>query len=160
MVMRSFGSGARIKLLNLYKTHTLETQPEFRWQPLQEGVKYQVEITDDTGRTLQESQVDAPSFKLPPGVALKEGVPYSWVVSARLPDGRKYSSSADFTLAPAAVRTQAESLRPAPSAPLSTRIAYAAWLDQMELKDEARKYWQAASTERPDDPRLKSLTEQ
>ena len=46
------------------------------------------------------------------------------------------------------------------SLPLSSRIAYAAWLDQMELKDEARKYWQTAATERPDDPRLKALAEQ
>ena len=85
---------------------------------------------------------------------------YTWEVSARLPDGRKYSSSADFAVAPADVRAQANTLRPVASAPLSTRIAYAAWLDQMELKDEARKYWKAAAAERPDDPRLKSLAEQ
>jgi hypothetical protein len=30
----------------------------------------------------------------------------------------------------------------------------------MELKDEARKYWKAASAERPNDPRLKALAEQ
>ena len=129
------------------------TQPEFRWQALQPGVKYQIEITDDTGRTVQEAQVDTASFKLPAGVPLKEGVPYTWEVSARLPDGRKYSSSADFAVAPADVRAQAEALRPAASAPLSTRVAYAAWLDQMELKDEARKYWKAAAAERPDRPR-------
>jgi hypothetical protein len=160
MVMRGFRTGARIQLLNLHKTRTLETQPEFRWQALQSGVKYQIEITDDTGRTVQEAQVDAASFKLPAGVPLKEGVPYTWEVSARLPDGRKYSSSADFAVAPADLRAQAEALRPAVAAPLSTRVAYAAWLDQMELKDEARKYWKAAAAERPDDPRLKALAEQ
>jgi hypothetical protein len=52
MVMRGFRTGARIQLLNLHKTHTLETQPEFRWQALQPGVKYHIEITDDTGRTV------------------------------------------------------------------------------------------------------------
>lgn len=160
MVMRGFRTGARIRLLNLHKTRTLETQPEFHWQPLQSGVKYQIEITDDTGRSIQEAQVDTPSFKLPASVALQEGVPYTWEVSARLPDGKKYSSSADFAIAPADVRHQAEALRPAASAALSSRIAYAAWLDQMDLKDEARKYWKAASIERPHDPRLKSLAEQ
>ena len=160
MVMRSFNTGARIKLLNLYKTRTLDTQPEFRWQGLQPGTKYQIEIIDDTGRTVQEAQVESSAYKLPAGVTLKEGVPYTWEVSARLTDGRKYSSSADFALAPADVRAQADTLRPASSAPLSTRVAYAAWLDQMELKDEARKYWKAASAERPDDPRLKALAEQ
>jgi hypothetical protein len=160
MVMRGFRTGARIQLLNLHKTRTLETQPEFRWQELQAGVKYQIEITDDTGRTVHEAQVEKASFKLPANVPLKEGVPYTWEVSARLPDGRKYSSSADFALAPADVRAQAEALRPAAAAPLSSRIAYAAWLDQMDLKDEARKYWKTASSERPDDPRLKALAEQ
>ena len=160
MVMRGFQTGARIQLLNLHKTRILETQPEFRWKELQPGVKYQLEITDDTGRAVHEAQVDSTSFKLPASIRLREGVPYTWEVSARLPDGRKYTSSADFAVAPAEVRAQAEALRPAQSAPLSSRIAYAAWLDQVELKDEARKYWKVAATERPDDPRLRALAEQ
>src|SRR4051812_34624295 len=60
MVMRGFRTGARIQLLNLHKTRTLETQPEFKWQPIQDGVKYQLEITDDTGRAVHEAQVDSP----------------------------------------------------------------------------------------------------
>lgn len=160
MVMRGFRTGARIQLLNLHKTRTLETQPEFRWQELQAGVKYQLEITDDTGRVVHEAQVDAASYKPPASLVLKEGTPYTWEVSARLADGRKYASSADFALAPAALRAQAEALRPKATAPLSSRIAYAAWLDQVELKDEARKYWKTAAAERPDDPRLKALAEQ
>jgi len=157
MVMRSFRAGARIRLLNLYGTRTLETQPEFRWQELQPGLKYQFEITDDTGRALHEAQVDAASFKLPAGVQLKEGSSYTWEVSARLPDGRKYSSAGDFSVAPADLRAQAAALRPTASAPLSSRVAYAAWLDQVELRDEARKYWKALAAERPDDNKLKSL---
>lgn len=160
MVMRGFRTGARIQLLNLHKTKTLETQPEFRWQALQDKVKYRIEITDDTGRALHEADVEQASYKLPAGVPLKEGVTYTWEVSARLPDGRKYSSSADFAVAPRELRAQAADLRPAATAPFSTRIAYAAWLDQVELKDEARLYWKAASAERPEDPRLKSLAEQ
>jgi hypothetical protein len=160
MVMRGFRTGARIQLLNLHKTRTLETRPEFHWQAVQPGIKYHFEVTDDTGRMLHEADVDSPSYKLPAAVSLKEGVPYTWEVSARLPDGRKYSSSAEFAIAPVELRTQADALRPALSAPLSTRVAFAAWLDQMELKDEARKYWKTASGERPDDPRLKALAEQ
>jgi hypothetical protein len=87
-------------------------------------------------------------------------MPYTWQVSARLPDGRKYSSAAEFAVAPADLRAQAEALRPAASAPLSARIAYAAWLDQMDLKDEARKYWMAAAAERPESSRLRALAAQ
>ena len=108
MVMRGFRTGARIQLLSLHKTKTLDTQPEFRWQAIQPGVKYHLEISDDTGRTLHEADVDDVVYRLPAGVALKEGVTYTWEVSARLPDGRKYSSSADFAVAPADLRAQAE----------------------------------------------------
>ena len=160
MVMRGGILASRIKLQNLHGTRTLEMQPEFRWQELQPGLQYQFELNDDTGRTLQEAQVSATSFKLPESIQLKDGATYSWGVSVRLPDGRKYSSSGTFTVAGADLRTQAESLRPASTAPLSTRVAYAAWLDQADLKDEARKYWRAAASERPEDPRLKALAEQ
>jgi len=160
IVMRSVRADARIQLLSLNKTRTLETQPVFLWKELQPGLKYGIELNDDTGRTIFDAEVDAISFRLPAGVPMKEGVPYTWQVSARLPDGRKYSSSAEFAVAPADLRAEAEALRPAPSAPLSSRIAFAAWLDQMELKDEARKYWKNASAERPEDPRLKALAGQ
>ena len=157
MVMRSARPAARIRLLSLSATRTLEIQPEFRWQEAQPGIKYQFEINDDIGRTFYEAQVATTSFKLPSNVQLKEGVSYTWEVSARLADGRKYSSAGDFSMASAALRAQADALRPAASAPLSSRVAYAAWLDQMELKDEARKYWRALATERPEDVRLKAL---
>jgi len=157
IVMRSARPAARIRLLSLSGTRTLEIQPEFRWQEAQPGIKYQFEINDDIGRTFYEAQVATTSFKLPSNVQLKDGMPYTWEVSARLADGRKYSSAGDFSMASTALRAQADALRPAASAPLSSRVAYAAWLDQMELKDEARKYWRALATERPEDVRLKAL---
>jgi len=159
IVMRGPHANARIQLLNLHQTRTLESRPEFRWQELQPGLKYGFKLSDDTGRTVLETQVDATSFKLPAGVQMKDGVPYTWEVSARLPDGRKYASSADFAIALADLRAQAEALRPASTAPLSSRVAYAAWLEQMDLKDEARSYWQTAAAERPEDRRLKGLAE-
>jgi len=55
---------------------------------------------------------------------------------------------------------QAEAMRPPADAPLSTRVAYAAWLEGVELKDEARKYWKEAAAERPDDARLQVLAAQ
>jgi hypothetical protein len=157
IVMRSARPADRMRLLNLSATRILETAPEFRWQALEPGVKYQFELIDDTGRTLHEAQSDAASYRLPAGMVLKEGITYTWEVSARLGDGRKFNSSGDFTVAPAALRKEAEALRPAQSDPISTRVAYAAWLDQMELKDEAKKYWRAIAAERPEDTRLKTL---
>ena len=157
VVMRGIRPDARIQLVSLNRTRTLDAEPTFQWREIQPGLKYAFELRDTTGRVLYESEVAGTSLKLPGNVQLTAGAPYTWEVSTRLSDGRKYSSSAEFAVATAEVRAEAEALRPSASAALSTRIAYAAWLDQMELKDEARKYWQAAATERPEDARLKAL---
>ena len=156
-VMRSSRTTARIKLLTLSATRALESSPEFRWQGIEGGGKYRFELTDDTGRSLYETEVQGASLRLPASVALKEGAGYTWEVSTRTPDNRRYVSAGDFTIAPADLRAQAQALRPAPSAPVSDRVAYAAWLEQVELRDEARKYWQALSKERPEDEKLKTL---
>jgi hypothetical protein len=159
-VMRSNRSGAPIQALGLSDTRTLETQPEFRWTAPRAALTYRFELNDETGRVVFASQVNATSVKLPAGVQLREAVPYKWKVSYPLADGRQYSSSAEFTVASADVRGQAAALRPGAAAPLSSRIAYAAWLESMELRDEARKYWKAAAAERPQDLQLEALAAQ
>lgn len=156
-VMRGGRNTARIKLLALSGTRTLETNPEFRWQEVEPGLKYQFDLTDETGKSLIETQVEGASFRLPASVQLRTGAAYTWEVSARLRDGRRYVSVADFSIAPAELRARADTLRPATGAPVSDRVAFAAWLEQMELRDEARKYWRVLAAERPDDSKLKSL---
>jgi len=50
------------------------------------------------------------TFKLPPNVVLAAGANHTWEVSARLPDGRKYSNAGDFSLAAPDLRAQAVSV--------------------------------------------------
>jgi len=157
-VMRSSRPTARIKLLTLSGTKTLDASPEFRWQEIEPGVRYRFELTDDTGGSLHEAEVQRSSFKLPDSVQLREGIGYTWGVSARTPDGRRYVSAGDFTIATPQLRAEANALRPGTGTPVSQRVAFAAWLVQMELKDEARKYWRALAAERPEDERLKALS--
>jgi len=156
-VMRGGRPTARIKLLTLSGTKTLDASPEFRWQELEAGVAYRFELTDDTGKSLYEATVTGSGFRLPSSVQLREGVGYTWEVSARAPDNRRYVSAGDFTIATPELRADANALRPGAGTPVSQRVAFAAWLEQMELKDEARKYWRVLAAERPDDARLKSL---
>ncbi|HKA42866.1 MAG TPA: hypothetical protein VKF40_12830 [Burkholderiales bacterium] len=156
-VMRSVQPSARIRLLTLSGAKTLETAPEFRWRGLESGARYRFELNDDTGKLLFETEITGNSLKLPPAVQLREGVTYAWEVSTRGQDGRRYVGAGEFTLAASPVRAQAAALRPAAGTPVSDRVAYAAWLEQMELKDEARKYWKSLAAERPDDARLKAL---
>ena len=157
IVMRSVRPAARIKLLNLTSTRILERSPEFRWQAVEPGVRYQFELNDESGKALFEVQVEGVALKLPPTVELKEGTRYTWTVSARLKDNRRYLSSGEFTIAPAELRSQAEALRSPSTAPVSERVAYAVWLEQVELRDEARGYWRTLAAERPQDARLKEL---
>lgn len=156
-VMRSSRPTARIKLLTLSGTKTLDASPEFRWQEVEPGVIYRFELTDDTGGSLHEAEVQRSSFKLPDSVQLREGIGYTWGVSARTPDGRRYVSAGDFTIATAQLRAEVNAVRPGAGTPVSQRVAFAAWLEQMELRDEARKYWRALTAERPEDARLKVL---
>ncbi len=109
---------------------------------------------------MHEATVEGSSLVLPPGVQLSDGASYQWEVSTRLPDGRKYSKVGLFRIARAELGALAAALRTEASAPVSARVAYAAWLDQMELKDEARRYWRTLSTERPEDARLRLLAQQ
>ena len=156
-VMRSSRPTARIKLLTLSGTRTLDIAPEFRWQEVEPGAKYRFELTDDTGKSLYDAEVAGASLKLPPSLQLREGVGYTWEVSTRSPDGRRYVSAGDFSIAAQDLRAEAESLRPNAGAPVSQRVTYAAWLEQVQLKDEARKYWRTLSSERPEDAKLKVL---
>jgi hypothetical protein len=57
----------------------------------------------------------------------------------------------------AELRAQAEALRPAAGAPFSERVAYAAWLEQQQLGDEARAWWKKLAAERPDSAQLRAL---
>jgi hypothetical protein len=159
-VMRSARPTARIKLLTLSGTKTLESSPEFRWGEIEHGLNYRFELSDDTGRALHDAQVAGGAFRLPPEIRLREGVTYTWEVSARTPDGRRYVSAGDFSVASPDLRVQVQSLRPAEGASVSDRVAYAAWLEQVELRDEARKYWKALAAERPDDTKLKALADE
>lgn len=159
MVMRNLRAGARLLLVTPRGGYTLDPSPEFRWQAVPGGLTYAFELNDESGVAVHQAQTAALSVMLPATVLLREGMQYSWEVSTRTADGARVSNIGKFSLAPADLRTQADAARPDAAAPLASRVVYAAWLEQMNLKDEARKYWQAAAAERPDEPRLKTFAE-
>jgi hypothetical protein len=160
MVMRSLRAGARLQLLAPRGPAVLDAAPEFRWQAPQSGLNYAFELNDDGGATVYQTQTAETVVALPANVKLREGTQYSWEVSTRLADGSRLSNIGKFSLASPELRAQAAAARPESGAPFSSRVIYAAWLDQMNLKDEARKYWQSLAGERADEPRLKVLSEQ
>ena len=109
----------------------LDTRPRFVWKAPLPGLRYAFELDDSNGNPIVETEVDDASLMLPSGIDLAAGASYSWRVSARLPNGRKYARNAEFTVASADLRARAQALLPSASAALSNRVVYAAWLEQM-----------------------------
>ncbi len=157
VLMRSLQGQAKLLLLTLADTVTLDEWPEFRWKGVQAGALARFELFDDKGKRMLEREVGGESFVLPGNVRLKSGVRYRWLVTGKAASGQSISNSAQFSLASLELRVDAENLRPGVGATLSEQVIYAAWLEQKELRDEARKYWRSAATERPNDSRLREL---
>ncbi len=157
VLMRSLQGQAKLRLLSLADTVTLDEWPEFRWKGIQAGSMMRFELFDDKGKRILEREVGGESFVLPGHIRLKSGVRYRWLVTGKAGNGQSISNSAQFTLASLELRADAENLRPGAGATLSEQVIYAAWLEQKELRDEARKYWRIAATERPNDSRLREL---
>jgi hypothetical protein len=158
IVMRSLGS-TRIRLLAGNGTLVLDAQPELRWAPPAPDLRYTLDIADDSGRTLQTAEVSGSTFKVPAGLALREGSTYTWEVSARGADGRKYSARGEFGLATAALRAQVLAARSQAVAEVSSQVALALWLEQQELRDDARQLWRDLAQQRPDEAQLRAMAE-
>lgn len=159
VVMRSIRPAARIKLLSPAGTRTLEPAPQFRWEGFEPGLAYHFELTDDTGHAIYSTETQESTSSLPSSVQLQEGATYTWEISTHTADGRRYVSTSDFAVASAAVRADAQALRPGANASVSERVAYATWLSRMELREEARKFWKSLAAERPDEPALKAMAD-
>ena len=159
IVLRASRPIERLPLLNLANTATLETRPTFRWAAVDGVGPYRFELADDRGTVLHEARTDMTELTLPEGIALARERSYTWEVSARRPDGVRFVTFSDFSVAPAAVRERAIALRPDAVAPISAWTAYALWLDGQGLADEARTVWRRLAKERPDDPMVRKLAE-
>ncbi len=157
VVMRGANQSARIKLENMVGTRVLDRRPVFKWQSPEPNLAYTFELTDESGRILIETEVRGDAFALPESVALQDGKTYTWLVGTTMADGRKYTNAGDFTVAPADLRREVEAVRPAANAPIAEKVTYAAWLDQLQFHDEARKYWKQLAAVRSDDANLSQL---
>lgn len=158
IVMRSLVN-LRIRLLSASNTLLLESQPELRWVAAEPGLRYSITIADDTGRSLYQGEVEGTSFTLPASLQLRDGVAYGWQVSARAPDGRAFTGRGEFGLANAQLRAQVEAARGQVDSAVSSQVALALWLEQQELRDEARKLWRALSVQRPQEQHIRAMAE-
>ena len=157
IVMRSDEQTVRFPLLSLAGTLTLDRSPLFRWRAIEGVGPYRFTLMDEAGNELFAMRTDETEARLPGAIALVEGRAYTWEVRARRANGLEFSNFGDFSLAPASLRAQALDARPATGAGFAERVAYAVWLDSVELVDAARQAWRALAAERPGDERLVEL---
>ncbi|MFK7958564.1 MAG: hypothetical protein AB8B96_20900 [Lysobacterales bacterium] len=155
MVMRAAESEKRLDLISPVDSVLIKAPKAFRWHALADGVGYTFELTDGEGRSLLETTVTGNELDVPDHIDLIAGEYYSWSLESRLPDGRKFSSYAGFSIADNDLKSRAEAFRPKDTANVSRVIVFALWLEQNEMIEEASEYWNMAAEQRPDDLALK-----
>jgi len=158
VLMRSLEKDkSEIKLLSLNDTKTVENNPSFSWQVVAPELAYKFQLIDEANNSVFETSLNGTTAFLPDSIKLKESSSYKWRVSTKNSNGKLFSNVGSFTVASDELKSQFNSLRPEGGTEFSQRVLYAVWLEQAELKDEARKYWKILSEERSDDPFLKVL---
>ena len=137
----------------------LETRPEFRWTSLAGATAYKFSLADAGGRVILESPAGESGFKLPAEIELARGLYYTWRVTAQVPGRPAVVRAGALAVADQATQDEVTLTRPNTADSISRWIAFGWWLEQQELKDEARKVWQHALAQRPEDARLRRLVD-
>jgi len=134
----------------------LSVRPELAWTDSRPEATYDVSLIDAAGTRVFQTATNARSVRLPENVKLVPGQSYAVQVAARVRDVGVQSARAEFKIAPDDLRKQAAALAPkSADAPVAERVAYALWLDQNDLRDEARKWWAGLAQARPEQSGLR-----
>ncbi len=133
----------------------LSTRPELAWTDSRTGTVYDVAVIDASGARVFETTTQERRSKVPEARSLAPGQSYALQVTARIGAEVVQVARAEFRVAPAELQAQAKALVPAADAAVADRVAYALWLEQNDLRDEARRWWAAAAQSRPEQGSLR-----
>lgn len=128
----------------------LSTRPDLGWTDSRTGTVYDVAVIDASGARVFEQTTQARATQVSGANALVPGRSYALQVTARIGGEVVQVARAEFRVAPEELQAQARVLAPAADAAVSDRVAYALWLEQNDLRDEARRWWAAAAQSRPE----------
>jgi hypothetical protein len=132
----------------------LEEAPEFVWYDLRYGVRYRFTLVEDGGPVVFETDTDARKLHLPASLMLRRGAQYRWRVTPA--SGEARGGEIVFRVADDELMRQVNALRPAGDAAFPDSVAYALWLEDMALWNEAIRVWRELAAARPADPALRS----
>lgn len=134
----------------------LTTHPRLAWTDSRSEAAYEVSVTDAEGKRVFEATTAARSLAVPDNVDLEPGQAYALQVSARVQGAQVQTARAEFRVASGELRAQALALAPkSADAPVAERVAYALWLEENDLRDEARTWWAGLAQARPDQTGLR-----
>lgn len=128
----------------------LSMHPDLAWTDSRTGTVYDVAVIDASGARVFETTTPERRVKVPEARSLVPGQSYALQVTARIGSEVVQVARAEFRVAPAELQAQAKALAPAADAAVSERVAYALWLEQNDLRDEARRRWAAVAQARPE----------
>jgi hypothetical protein len=146
IVMRSSGHPA---LLTPVNETVLDNDVRFAWDSFGDGANYQFELVDQAGQKLLQAETAATELRLPSAVPLQSGQTYYWAVRGRGTAATPAYRVAEFRVVDADTRRRIEAARPAPDAPFSERVLFAALLEDAGARTAAGTVRQTLAAERP-----------
>jgi hypothetical protein len=135
----------------------LSRSPVFLWEDTRQSPRYRFTLLDAESAVIHRRETPERGIRLPEGLDLRPGAGYRWELSALAGDTVVQTVRTNFQIAPADLAAQAEALRPSGGrGTFADRVAYAIWLEQAGLAEEARARWRELAAERPDEPVIKA----
>lgn len=132
----------------------LDPAPAFRWRLPIPGVTAHLFLGEEGAIPVIDADVPGETWSLPAGGTLRRGATYQWRLSWPLKADFTAETQGTFRMATEEESHRVQALRPPAEAPFTDRLAYAAALEALGLRDEALPCWQTLSRERPEDPTL------
>lgn len=155
-VLRGDGESTDLQVLPCGPVVT-EALPGIRWKDCGPGSRYRFKLFNARGDLHAEYEGTATSFSLLEPRGLKEGERYTWILEAHPSNEAPVAQSGRLRLLSSGQKAMLDKARPGPEASFADRVIFAALLEELRIKDEARSLWQALSRERPEDERLRVM---
>jgi len=149
IIMRSARVKRKLILSSPKNTNVLSVRPEFRWHGLRQRASYHFTLTDDTGKIIVEDITQLNHYALDGDIRLRRDAHYTWRIDANQTSGKTYSRSAHSFTLPTVDYERVEAMRPKHGATLGERVLFAALLERLALKEEAKHLWRTLAVERP-----------
>lgn len=137
------------------EAQVLALRPALAWTDSRTEATYDVALIDAGGARVFAATTSDRRLALPESLSLRPGASYALEVTARVQGNVAQVARAEFRIAPDELREQARAHAPPSGADVAERVAYALWLDQNALYDEARTWWAGIASARPDQGALR-----